>query len=491
MRARFSSLIGRRKWLLGAGSALALPYLPSLVGESRAAGEPTFAKRFLFFFSANGQQPAVWHPADPPAWTQRGTFVRDAPLADYAGKGGLSAACGPELDPLLPKLALIRGLDFVNTKAGGHRAATPLSGSLVNPFVTLDQILAYSPKVYPTAPAVRSIHALVKYDYQAETSCSVDASLQDVPHQTSVAAIYQRLFGDFVPPDDAGAQERATKKLDLLARLEETYGAVSKHERLGSEDKKRLEDHRDFLADLRSRLGVVGAACDKPGAPTDAPLDSEEALDQAAQTISSLITAAFLCDRTRVATLMLCPGTDLRLSHHDLSHAAPYDQGAIPQLAAINRHYAAQVAKILGDLDSLVEDPVTGTTYLDNTLAYWGNEDGCNGFDAHVPYNAPVLLAGATRHFEMGRYIDYRQVNPDGSGNCVYYSYEGNPTCEPTDYRGRPYNSLLVSIAQAMGLEAADYEQGGQAGIGDLSGNVFDQWDLASATQPLPLLASA
>lgn len=42
-----------------------------------------------------------------------------------------------------------------------------------------------------------------------------------------------------------------------------------------------------------------------------------------------------------------------------------------------------------------------------------------------------------------------------------------------------------------MGLEAADYEQGGQAGIGDLSGNVFDQWDLASATQPLPLLASA
>ncbi|MBL9028204.1 MAG: hypothetical protein JNL21_38785, partial [Myxococcales bacterium] len=58
-------------------------------------------------------------------------------------------------------------------------------------------------------------------------------------------------------------------------------------------------------------------------------------------------------------------------------------------------------------------------------------------------------------------------------------------------YRGRPYNSLLVSLAQAMGLEAADYEQGGQAGIGDLSGNVFDQWDLASATQPLPLLASA
>ena len=74
--------------------------------------------------------------------------------------------------------------------------------------------------------------------------------------------------------------------------------------------------------------------------------------------------------------------------------------------------------------------------------------------------------------------------------DCIFYSYEGNPTCEPTDYRGRPYNSLLVSLAQAMGLEPADYDQGGGAGIGDLSGNAFHQWDLASATEPLPHLAS-
>lgn len=487
MRTTPFGKLGRRKWLLGAGSALALPYLPSLMGESRAGTEPAFAKRFLFFFTSNGQQPDVWQPQDPASWTQRGEFVRDAPLADYAGKGGLSGACGPEFDPLLSKISIVRGLDYINTPTGGHNAASPLSGAVSEAYVTLDQILAYSSKVYPSAPPVRSIHALVKYDYQSETTCSVDASLQGVPHQTSVGAVYQKLFGDFIPPDDAEAQARSDLKKGLLERLEHQYGAVATHPRLGTDDRRRMEDHRDFLADLRNRLGALGAACEKPDSPTDVPLDNEGALDQAADALISLVTAAFVCDRTRVATLMLCPGTDLRFNHHELSHGAPYDQGILPELAAINSHYGAQVAKVLSALDSLIEDPVTGTTYLDNTLAYWGNEDGCNGFDAHVPYNAPVLLAGATRHFSMGRYIDYRQVNADGSGNCVLYSYDGNPTCSPTDYRGRPYNSLLVSLAQAMGLEPADYEQG-QTGIGDLGGNVFDQWDLASASQPLPFL---
>jgi hypothetical protein len=482
----------RRQLLAALGAGLALPLLPSLVGEGRAAPAPKTAKRFVFVFTSNGQQPAVWLPGEPePGWTTRAKFVHDAPLAPYAGKDGLSRAVGPAFDPLLSKILLIRGLDYVNTpkSMGGHNPAAPLSGSLVSPRPTLDQILAASPKIYPTAPPVRSAHMLVKHVSQAETSVSVDASLNGIPHQTSVAAAYQQLFGDFVAPDDAGAKARAALKLDVLADLEGAYDRLRGHPRLGSADRHRLEDHRDFVADLRARLGAMGASCQKPAAVDDVLLDGEAAMDLAAELFIKMLVAAFVCDRTRVATLMLCPGTDLRFSHHALSHDACYDASLVPELAKINRHYGNQLAQLLTELDALVEDPTTGATYLDNTLVYWGNEDGCNGFDAHVPYNAPVLLAGATRFFDTGRYIDYRQVNADGDGNCIFYSYDGSPTCAPTDLRGRPYNSLLISIAQAMGLEPADYEATPGAGIGDYSGNLFDQWSIADGRTALPFLA--
>src|SRR5262249_22445115 len=96
--------MSRRKWLLGTGAAaLALPYLPSLMGESRAAPQTKTAKRFIFFMTTNGQQPDNWQPNEPAAWTVRSQdqFVREADLTQY--QGGLSPVLGPEFDQLLPK----------------------------------------------------------------------------------------------------------------------------------------------------------------------------------------------------------------------------------------------------------------------------------------------------------------------------------------------------------------------------------------------------
>jgi hypothetical protein len=39
-----------------------------------------------------------------------------------------------------------------------------------------------------------------------------------------------------------------------------------------------------------------------------------------------------------------------------------------------------------------------------------------------------------------------------------------------------------------MGLEPADYESGGVAGIGDYSGNYLGQYDLGDRRSPLPFL---
>jgi hypothetical protein len=484
--------IARRRFLLGIGGVtLALPLLPSLTGESFAGSAPKKAKRFVFLFTSNGQRPENWYPADPSNWTDRAANVREASLSQY--RGGMSRVFGPEFDSLLPKMVLFRGLDSVNSTGGGHNAATPLNASRVLPFTTIDQVLAQSSKVYQSAPPVRSVHLLVKQAFQSATSVSVDGSLESVEHQTSTAAAYQKLFGGFVPPDDSVGKQRIALRQSVLDSVRDEYDVLRESSRLGADDRARLENHMDLIADLRDRIGATGAQCALPRDPGEIGLESDDNLLAATDAHIDMLTAAFACDRTRVATLMLCPGTDLRDfgsfggpsgDHHAISHDAVYNPDSADALGYINNWYAKRVASFLSKLDSIVEDPDTGATLLDNSIVYWGNEDGCNGYDAHPGWAMPTMLAGGGGGaIQTGRYIDYRTI-----GKAIQYDGGGGPADQPTDYIGRPLNSLLISLMQAMGLEPQDYETGG-AGYGDYSDIYNNQYSVSDGQQPLPFLA--
>lgn len=88
-----------------------------------------------------------------------------------------------------------------------------------------------------------------------------------------------------------------------------------------------------------------------------------------------------------------------------------------------------------------------------SSLILWGNELGIDHYD----YSVPTLLAGgAGGAVRTGRYIDYI----DWRRPIVRVEQDG-PMIE-----GVPYNRLLVSILQAMGLTPADYVRDGQPGYG-------------------------
>ncbi|MCA9618953.1 MAG: DUF1552 domain-containing protein [Myxococcales bacterium] len=488
--------ISRRRLLRGmGGAALTIPLLPSLAGESFAQAT-TSPKRFIFIFTANGQKAVNWWPKWQPAWTDLGPNARHAPL-QTEGNGAITPILGPEFQPVMSKLLLLRGLDHYRHGGAGHLAHAPLSGSPEEVMPTIDQVLAYSNKVYPTAPAVRSVHMLVKQEFQsAGTQASVDASLDYVPHETDVTASYNRLFGDFVDPTmvDPVEEQRRALELGVIDRLRGDYDALTKHPRLSADDRVRLEQHLALVHDLHARLAAAGngPACSKPDAP--APLSSADDtnLPMITKDNIDLLVSAIKCDRTRVATLMLCPQTDLRnfgflgLSageHHELSHSD--DDYARNALREINNWYAKQVAYLLNELD-VVEDPTSDRTYLDNTVVYWGNEDGCNDFDAHKPFALPVLLAGGGGgYFDTGRYVDYRH-----HGTPIHYGDCNSGGGEPTDDLGRPYNSLLISLMTAMGLEASDWESSPGVGFGNYDDNYCNNYSQAEGRQPLPYLTT-
>ena len=471
------SKLSRRMLLGGLGGGLVIPFLPSLHGEShaQASAQP---KRFVYVSISNGEQPENWWPTHNYTFADLGSSVLEAQLSEMSGQGGINRVLGPEFDPYLDKLNFLRGLSLIGPATGGHNPSAGLNAfreDSNNP--TIDQILANSNAVYPTPPAVRSLHMMTKMGFQAESALSIATDGSNVFADASPSVSWQRLFGNFVP-DDPTARLRADLEIGVLNRVREQYDRLVTHERLSQNDRDRLTSHAELVHDLELRLGATGAACTPPTEPTDPSDDDDMGLAQITDLNIQLLTAALACDRTRVAVLQLCVGTDLRFDHHEVSHNAKYDVAAELELANIHAGYASKLAELIGALDAVVEDPTTGTTLLDNTLILFSNEDGVC-WDVHEGGAMPALLAGGGSSLSTGRYLDYRQTPYQ---QFVHPSY-GPINPDMVDYRGRLYNSLLLSVLEFMG------EPIPSGGIGDYREN-NGQFNQTEAEQPLPFLKS-
>jgi len=466
------------------GVALALPFLPSLQGESRAA-PPKFPRRFVYVSISCGEAPANWWPEYPFSFSEQPGMVREASLAEVAGQGGINRVLGPDFDPFLDKMLFLRGLGLIGPATGGHNPSAPLNGFRTGSAPTLDQILAYSDAVYPSPPPVRSIHLMTKMNSQAEAMLSRAVDDSGVFCDAAPSVTWQRLFGTYTP-DDPKALLRRDLEVGMLDRVRGQYDRIVKHPRLSADDRARLTAHAELVNDLGQRIQSKGATCSPPGQPLDPSMDDDAGLADVTDLNIQLLTAALACDRTRVGVLQLCVGTDLRFGHHGISHDSKFEQSAVDSLAQIHNGYANQLAKLVAALDAVVEDPTTNTTLLDNTIILFGNEDGA-AWDVHEGGAMPAVLIGGGSFFKTGRYVDYRQYDlVDGKPqyrSFMHPAYGAVPTTM-MDGRGRLYNSLLLSILQAMG-EAVP-----AGGIGDYSENIDDQYDAATLMQPLPNLAA-
>lgn len=527
-----TSIISRRFFLRGAGGALlAMPLLPSLLPRVAGAQAAASPKRFIAFKSFSTQLVKQWYPSfagngytlknakytgskadGTTLLTQKlvsGSPYTWAPLRDFETPQGISGILGPKLNPFLDQLTLIRGLDFlpsVNHNFGGLLGnfasctkATPCDADRLAPVPTIDQVMAYSSKVYAQAPAQRSLHISQGVgDAMSYSDGGVAGGpVEQLKTRTNPRDVFSDLFAGLA--DGGASTPMADPDALLVDKVGEQYRALKANPRLSAEDRQRVEQHINLLAEVEAKLSTTTKlSCVKPAEPgslennsgTD-PTDIARKWDL----FLDLVVAALACDRTRLVTIgvhkALGPGPDpssSTLSGHyhseDASggtwHGLAHDFGnenARRMLAGIN-HWIAQelFAKLLEKLNV----PENGDqTILDNSLVYWGNELGFN----HIAYSVPCLLAGSAGGFiKPGRYLDYI----DWDGHSYFSQEDGNVI------KGIPHNRFLVTALQAMGLSPADYERGGQAGYGSTSTNGRDpnlwptDYDLSSVGQILP-----
>ena len=522
----------RRMFLKGAGGAvLAMPFLESLLPRRAAAQAMTPPKRFIVLKSFSTQLIQDWYPR----FTGNGYQLHDskytgdkadgttlltqklvtgknytwAPLTDLQTTTGISGILGPALNPFLSKLTLIRGLDFLPSvnhnygallgNFGSCTAATPCDADTIADVPTIDQVMAYSSKVYPSTPGLRYLHLSQGVtDSMSYSNLGMSGgAVQQLKTRTNPLDAFNDVFGG-MSTGGGTTTPPMTDKL-LIDRVYQDYARLKTNNRLSAGDKQMVDRYVTLVSELQAKLTPAPTmSCTRPATP--ALMANNTTLNVTDITTKwslflDIVTAALMCDRTRVVTIgvhkALGPGPDSAdptlVGHYhseDASggtwHGLAHDwsnTNARRMLKGINAWIAAEVfAKLLAKLDVT---EMAGSTYLDNSLVYWGNELGFN----HIGYSVPCLLAGSAGGFiKPGRYLDY--IDWDGRS---YFAQEKGCVI-----KGIPHNQFLVTAMQAMGLAPADYETGGKPGYASTSTSGRDpalwatDYDLATVGQILP-----
>jgi hypothetical protein len=437
----------RRQLLAGLGASAALaPFVPLLNASGQEASAP---KRLLLFFTPHG---TVWNNWRP-------------------GGSGSSFELSRILKPLAPvqkKLVVIDGLGVRDDGVGAPHTkgpallwtASPLrddgkfkredcSGGCSfgwNSGPSFDQVLAkrFSGKTrfdsyelgVSTGGGFPGAHMIYGGD-----------SMPVPPRQDPVAA-WNELFADAMQPASSAAPQRGKRQwsIDLLnAELSQLESRVARA------DKPKIQAHREALHQLELQLQTPVAECRAPGKPNaaDKPKDQADALPWTTDRQLELLTAAFSCDLTRIASFQLRPGENDGYPYRflgvtDEHHLTSHDTGAEAQekLTKIYTWYAERFASLLMKLDAV---PEGSGTMLDNTLVLWGSEIGTGS--SHDFKNVPFVVAGGGAHgVKGGQYLKVAS--------------------------GTMHNRLIVSAMRFMGATdvetfgTLDRERGSLTGLG-------------------------
>ncbi len=445
--------IARRSLLRGAGGVLlGLPLFESLgcapegrearelktgrTGQAKQAIE--FPKRLLIIYTPNGN----WElPAG----------------MDFAGS--MIAA----LQPFASKLLLLRGLDMnVHNMGPGEphqQGMAWLTGRPLNPGnqvggcgtltsgwasgISVDQAIASQ---IGTTTTRRSLHFGVQtLNYggkEVRTVMSYEGSDLPVSNEDSPWNMYDTVFSQ-LGADPAGVAKLRDRRLSILDAVDGQLGGIAP--KLGSEDKAKLENHQEAIRKLETQLqnpgAVLGGSCQLPMVGSPVELGQPANYEAIGKLQMDMLSMAFACDITRVATLQWSASTNNRPypflqyngapindDEHILGHQPDTDVDAWGKLRVIREWYAAQLAYLLGSLDAVPEGE--GTTMLDHTLIVLGSELSRGNSHSHM--DAPFILAGGAGAFPMGRNLDF------GGGDVSH-------------------NNLLVAMLNAMGVTATEF----------------------------------
>ncbi len=467
----------RRKFLRGLGAGVAtLPFLGRLVESARAAEAGVAPPlRLIGIYHPHGIAAELFTMRHGDTETSFDLRYPDSPLQPFDDPATYGRS-------FKDKIVVIEGVDILSDTNAHNSAGTILTGSRIVggdgglPWnSSLDQFLAVERRL-GDGTLVPSI-ALAVGSKQLSARETLSFGTGGVPiskiidpgvafdflfKHAVVEAIVDPIFGA-----DPAAQARAAREQRLGQSLIDFARADVERlrARVGPFEVQKLDQHLDALRALEKKQQALSLpdGCTLPDRPSAVPHlerhnGGEPYFDAITDLHIDLLALAMSCDITRFGTLVMndlsYQGNPLGLpadNHGAMAHtysasalgSSGHPVGAgIPAtwklLARFNRYVYGKVARLLQRLDAY--------GILDSTLVYASSDMGNPA--THSTRNVPTVLAGGLDgKIRMGRRIRYRTDCPLGTW------------CDPkgSDYQTVPNNWLLVSIAQAFGVDLVSY----------------------------------
>ncbi len=417
---RRGQTLSRRTVLRGLGTAIALPWLEAMAPVTAlAAGTPgkgrpsaSIPQRLAFFYVPNGVHMADWRPQqEGPGFTLPSTLQPLAPFKD--------------------ELLVLTGLAQHNAEALGDGAGDharslccfltgvhPLKtdGANIHVGISADQVAAQRIGGRTRLPSLelgverggQSGNCDSGYSCAYSSNISWRSPTTPMAKEINPRAVFDRLFvGRGKSGDRAERQKRDFYNKSILDFALED--AQQLRGRLGTNDRRKLEEYLNSLREIEQRVARADSAADLPpgfSRPAGVPHGYGEHI----RLMFDMIALAFQTDSTRICTFMYAnegstrpyPFIGVPEGHHDLSHHGG-DPKKHEKLKKINHFHIEQFAYLLGKLKAIREGE---HSLLDNTMIVYGS--GISDGDRHNHDDLPVLVIGkGGGTIKPGRHVKY------------------------------------------------------------------------------------
>ena len=428
--------IPRRTFLRGAGVAMGLPLLESMIPAGTAlaqtAANPRTRVGFIF----------IPHGASMPYWTPKAA--------------GTDFEMTPILSPLTPfrnQLTIVSGTAhrMADAQPGekgadhAHPAAVFLSGAHpkrttgqdVRCGTTVDQVMARHIGQDTPLPSlelgIEDIGATGTcgsgYSCVYSNTISWQNQVKPLPMEIRPRVVFERLFGDGSNPEERLARKQ--KNRSLLDSISHDVARLKVN--IGTSDRARLDQYLDDIRELERRLQMSEKHTAIELTESNTAIGVPESFEEHVGLMFDLMTLAFKSEITRISTLMLgreltvrsFPESGFNGGWHGTSHHGN-NPARMEQWSKINRYHVLVFTRLLEKLRST---PDGDGNLLDHSMILYGS--ALSNGNAHDHHPLPVaLVGGGSGKIKGGRHI--------ASNNA-------------------PMSNLLLSMLDKVGIEIESF----------------------------------
>lgn len=465
--------VSRKQFLMGAGAAVALPPLLSMM--PKAVAQTTTSEKKLRLCMLAQEYGMYTDDLVPSSSALSGKLTslssyngKTIPTISYAELKNLadpiSYVIDANLGDLKTDINIINGLDLMSMAGHNFGIFSGSSGGReLNHGRSIDAIIsesaAFKKSFRGSYPVYRNTNYGFAegfwYDRKRDANGNFlngEENCVNFRRTVSDAKMFNDLFGSLTSNTTVTSPELTRKKL-LIDLVKSDYSTLKSHKRLSSSDRYLLDQYAEGLFQIESNLQISTQSC---GVPTTKPsfqsLNGDKPIDIEIywKNVAQMMLLAFQCDISRI----YCAHYFKAEFHHQIDDSEAEYWGSKWQrdwIHTMSRHLVRGMKN--------TKDPFgNGESLLEKSLVIWTNEHSNRPVHSHA--NIPLITFGQLGNkVRSGYYMDFQQIKNR------YKPYEN---------RGYPAKMLMVSVMEAMGVTRSEIlREGDSKGFGSWPSGAF------------------